>query len=276
MRILATALLLACVACDYGASFVDCAIRCSSESGCPSGFTCGTEGLCRTAGIAGTCAAILGDAPNQPRDGTQFEDAPVLDMTLSENASPTVTAGDSPYCSPCSGNACTTGVQHFWYRAFALSDFAGPPWNVASSFHITAIHFAADESTDNANVTIKVWGYSGSVGSATLDTTLLTPALGTATVIVPNGGFDEFATPITTSADIQPNGAFVVEVLGDDTYVLMGPAISTFHLGANSTIGTTPPTNRPSYMKPCTAATSQSQIPASQYQYIVSVEGTYL
>jgi len=45
-------------ACDYS-SFEDCAVACTGATGCPSGFTCGEEGLCRVAGATGTCAAAM-------------------------------------------------------------------------------------------------------------------------------------------------------------------------------------------------------------------------
>ena len=49
-------------ACGYGASFSDCVIRCSAETGCPDPLTCGAEGWCRVPTSAETCAAIVGDA----------------------------------------------------------------------------------------------------------------------------------------------------------------------------------------------------------------------
>jgi Thrombospondin type 3 repeat len=45
------------LSCGYGASFSDCTISCSSATGCPGGFACGPEGLCRTANVTESCAA---------------------------------------------------------------------------------------------------------------------------------------------------------------------------------------------------------------------------
>jgi hypothetical protein len=45
--------------CGYRPDFMDCAIDCSSASGCPGGFSCGAESLCRAAGATATCGAIL-------------------------------------------------------------------------------------------------------------------------------------------------------------------------------------------------------------------------
>lgn len=49
-------------ACGYGASFNDCAIRCSTETGCPEGLVCGAGGRCRSPGAIEACAAIVVDA----------------------------------------------------------------------------------------------------------------------------------------------------------------------------------------------------------------------
>lgn len=57
VRVLVAALVASVLAaCDYS-SFEDCAIACSPASGCPSGYSCGEENLCRVAGSSGTCAA---------------------------------------------------------------------------------------------------------------------------------------------------------------------------------------------------------------------------
>src|SRR5262245_51673677 len=62
----AAVLLLLSVACDHTV-FRDCAVSCTAESGCPSGFTCGPEGLCRAAGVSATCDDVLVDAaPDAP------------------------------------------------------------------------------------------------------------------------------------------------------------------------------------------------------------------
>jgi hypothetical protein len=57
-------LLLAAIAlagCER-ASFRDCAVTCTPVTGCPDGFACGPEGLCRIEGAGGTCADVLSDA----------------------------------------------------------------------------------------------------------------------------------------------------------------------------------------------------------------------
>jgi formylglycine-generating enzyme len=45
-------------ACAYDARFNDCAISCTATSGCPSGLSCGDEGLCRVSGATQACASM--------------------------------------------------------------------------------------------------------------------------------------------------------------------------------------------------------------------------
>lgn len=52
------------VACAYDARYEDCAIRCSTDTGCPSDLTCGSEGLCRSPGAAETCTTVLETFPS--------------------------------------------------------------------------------------------------------------------------------------------------------------------------------------------------------------------
>lgn len=40
----------------------DCLIECTAASGCPDGFSCGAENVCRANGATGTCGEVLGDA----------------------------------------------------------------------------------------------------------------------------------------------------------------------------------------------------------------------
>ena len=69
VKVLVAAISAVLAGCGYGASFRDCAINCSSESGCPSGFTCGAEGLCRSLGAMTTCGAGL-DASGDGNEGS--------------------------------------------------------------------------------------------------------------------------------------------------------------------------------------------------------------
>lgn len=55
------AISIALSACTYDASYDDCAVHCTNDSGCPDGLTCGEEGVCRAAEAE---ACLL------PNDGT--------------------------------------------------------------------------------------------------------------------------------------------------------------------------------------------------------------
>lgn len=61
-------ILIACVlaACGYDVTLADCTILCSgsADTSCPSGFSCGAEGLCRSAGSTTACAVATCNTPN--------------------------------------------------------------------------------------------------------------------------------------------------------------------------------------------------------------------
>ena len=46
----------------------DCVVECTAASGCPDGFSCSAEGLCRIAGSVGSCSLVLDDAGIDSRD----------------------------------------------------------------------------------------------------------------------------------------------------------------------------------------------------------------
>jgi len=60
------ALLVACalVACGYHSEFRDCTVSCSVDTGCPEGFSCGSEGLCHSTETDAAVTCVL------PSDGT--------------------------------------------------------------------------------------------------------------------------------------------------------------------------------------------------------------
>ena len=51
-------------ACTYNVHFTDCAVRCTTDVGCPEGLSCEAEGFCRTPSAAGTCTAVLETPPS--------------------------------------------------------------------------------------------------------------------------------------------------------------------------------------------------------------------
>lgn len=93
------AALIAALGCSYRASFRDCEVRCTMESGCPDGFSCSpSEGLCRAAGVGPSCAAILGDAglDGEPSalELTSFGFSVADNPSLTADATATITGGD--------------------------------------------------------------------------------------------------------------------------------------------------------------------------------------
>ena len=58
------AISIALCACTYDASYGDCAVKCTNDTGCPDGLTCGTEGLCRMPGESQTCTTSAIGAPS--------------------------------------------------------------------------------------------------------------------------------------------------------------------------------------------------------------------
>src|SRR5262245_33510921 len=71
---------LAAAGCDQ-ASFQDCLISCTVESGCPSGFTCGAEGVCRANGVTATCDEVLQGAL-VPSNGLRMSRASGIDKEI--------------------------------------------------------------------------------------------------------------------------------------------------------------------------------------------------
>lgn len=54
----------ALMACGYHAEFRDCTVSCTVDTGCPEGFTCGSEGLCHSTETDAMATCVL------PSDGT--------------------------------------------------------------------------------------------------------------------------------------------------------------------------------------------------------------
>lgn len=80
VKVLVTAIAIGLSACAYDVSYGDCAVRCTTASGCPDGLSCGPEGLCRVAG-AEACA-LDGDAAPACMN---FGD-PIVDLALNQPA----------------------------------------------------------------------------------------------------------------------------------------------------------------------------------------------
>lgn len=96
--------LVALTACVHDASFDDCVITCTVETGCPDDFTCGAEGLCRASGATEACATVprsscdgLAATCGPAGNGNCCESPPVAGGTYSRSYD---VAGDGMYSDP--------------------------------------------------------------------------------------------------------------------------------------------------------------------------------
>jgi len=89
-------------ACSYDAAFRDCEIECTDATGCPSGFSCGSQGLCRPTGVtAATCRLAACDGG--PVDVLANGDFDAIDLPWrQEPATPSLLCGE-PLIRPDSG-----------------------------------------------------------------------------------------------------------------------------------------------------------------------------
>jgi sulfatase modifying factor 1 len=88
-------LVLSFAACTYDPHFRDCAIHCTSDTGCPNGLSCMDEKLCRTGETSTTCLGVLGDAGTNPPPSSCNDLPATCGPTGSNNCceSPTVPDG---------------------------------------------------------------------------------------------------------------------------------------------------------------------------------------
>jgi hypothetical protein len=240
VKFVALAVPIFATSCGYGAGFRDCTIECSEASGCPDGFSCGVEGLCRSGETTTACAA----ASDAGSEGALGVDAPgdvaPRDLVLSESGSDDVT--EAAYsCTPSCGDVVISNspVSLDWYREFTLSDFAAAPLDVTGSFQITAIHVGCSTALGSASFVTTVYGYSGALFASTLDTAALTQ-LGNPISTQVQNCTDDIVVPVDVSS-IAAGSAFVVEIADVDLFYDNGQncgVTTEFHLGANGSAET--------------------------------------
>ena len=105
------ALLLLLTCCSYDASFRDCEIQCTNATGCPNGFMCGSEGLCRLDGETQNCTSVLGDAGLTKHDGS-MSDADASHPPLDAYACTTHSECNAMTAGDCCVNPGPTGYCH--------------------------------------------------------------------------------------------------------------------------------------------------------------------
>lgn len=186
------AVLLLIAGCENG-SFEDCVITCTTDTGCPDGYTCGSEGLCRAEGSRACSTTLLQHT---------------ADITIAPNASVT-----------CRDATTRESRENSWYRAFSLADHG-----ITGPLAIQSVGFAIQESVGAQQAQVKIASYSGAMGAPNLDVLQMT-TLATTSVTVPETAT---ATIINAPIDamIPANGQFVVEIqvpdligTGDHMYI---------------------------------------------------------
>lgn len=133
-------------------------------------FTPGVDALSNDGGLPAGDAHARADGPvlhDAPARVDAPPDAALITLTLSETTSDVATPGDGIYCH---GNGAQPTLDNGWFRAFVLSSF-----DVTGTFHITRIHFTAQESLGGqALITIYEYGSAVTSGTTTLSTAALT------------------------------------------------------------------------------------------------------
>lgn len=132
----------------YDASFHDCAIRCTADTGCPEGFTCGPESVCRVKGALDACPALNDasiDAPYTQAECNYMEPNDALFVTAMQ-----VTAGDmgpAAICAPAIGQS----EDHDFYK-----------FTVASAAVTVAIQF---QNRPGGDLDIRLWKISATLAT---------------------------------------------------------------------------------------------------------------
>jgi hypothetical protein len=185
-------------------SLHDCEITCTPDSGCPDGFSCGAEGLCRAEGETRSCTDLAET------------------VTLHETADDTVAVGGSIGCGD--PNTLVTR-DNTWFRVFSLADFA-----VTKPFHVGGVTFAVESSSQAVSLDVTVGTYTGVTFEDTLDMTTFTE-LATTTAQIPTTLSGRlYSVPL--QAEIPANGTLAVQIVAPD----LNSSSGKFRIG--STAGT--------------------------------------
>jgi hypothetical protein len=216
--------LLACLAagCGYHASFGDCEIHCTQATGCPDGFSCNGEGLCRADGVSATCNQVLDAPKDMPSgdDGGGNPDLPPGSVTLKQTGDEIIAPGHYRACQKVDNNDT---FENSWYRVFP----------VATGFHVAQVKFAIELSTANTDVRVNLGNYTGTIGT-TLDRSKITPLATTVAHLPAISVGDVLTAPLDGS--VPAGGNIIVEVFAPDYTVTH----QTVALGTTKGTETTP------------------------------------
>ncbi len=259
--VFAAVLLVAC----YPASFQDCTVRCTAATGCPSGLSCGAEGLCRPHGAASSCDGAPIDAPDGEDDAVDApadasSDAPVdapRVFTLSQTP-PAPATGAGAGCE-------VSGTIHDgnWYRVFPL------PAEITSNFVVSSVSIWIYRTQGMATVSISVGTYGGLYPSTAFQPSQFAtsgPALDVdVPTTTPNGQILD--VPISLPMSFAPGTKIAVKV-----------SSQTVLLGSSGPQGMCMPTlsGTPGYFSSNFAQCNQGPLPGcNNAGFIVTVTGSY-
>ena len=224
MRLAVLACLL--LGCSYHASYGDCEITCTQATGCPDGFSCNGEGLCRANGITATCNQVLDAKPDTSDNGDgSMPDLPPGSTVLSQTADETIAIGHFRACMRVDND---NTFENSWYRVFPLSSSG-----VTGAFQVTGVKFGIEKSTAATDVRVNLGVYTGAIAT-TLDTTKVTP-INTKVVTLPQISVGDIVdAPVTGTIPAGAN--IIVEVFAPDYTV----SHQTVALGTTRGAETTP------------------------------------
>jgi len=131
-------------ACSYTPEFDDCDIACTALTDCPSGFSCGDQGLCRPNGSTGVCAVTCDRGPVSVLANGNFDAA--VPVWRQAPPMPNLLCGP-PQITPYSGTlaACLGGGGDNAIATLSL-DIVLPP--TAASAHLEGQICTTTEETE--------------------------------------------------------------------------------------------------------------------------------
>ena len=214
-------------------------VECTAASGCPDGFSCGTEGLCRLDGTAGTCSAVLDagteidarfDARADARPDARIDAAILRRIAVVKAGDGTGTVTSTPVGIECGGDCVhefPAGTVTLHATAAPFSTFVGWSGDCSGSGTCTLA------GTGDADVAATFDLVATCVGSKTFDftgapQTLTVPVCATSIKIDARGGAGGNADFTGSPVGVGGGGGRTVATIavspGDTFTVLVGGA----------------------------------------------------
>lgn len=216
--------------------------------------------------IGGLDDAGVGDANDFPSIDAAVIDAPPEQVTLSQSAADTITAGNTFACRD-----VDTGVtaENHYYRMFALDDHG-----VRGTLHVQHVDFGIEKadggffSSQSGKVSLGVYG--GAITDTVIDLAKVR-SVASADIKIADGRGTRMTVPIT--GDVAAGSILVVELGVDDG--ALNDAV--FLIGSNNQGERRPGFTRAvdcGYTSPTKMATIAKDIGVAEADIILSVTGT--